>query len=393
MRFACISLGALTLAPPLAAQTGSFVVRLGADTMQVERFVARAAELEGVVVTRVPTTRVTRWTANLDRAGRIVRFESTTSTPEGRPVPGAVEHLVMAWQGDSLVREVTTQGQRSEQRLRVPPRTVPGPSLPYLGMSYLLWEIGFREAKATTPDSSGARLLPQVAAVVRQLAPSRTRFWTIRPDSIEADYFGVARSGWVFDAAGRLLRADWRGTTYRYRIARTSAIDVEAIGRAWAGMDAAGTGMGAMSPRDSVHGSVGVLRVTLDYSRPARRGRTLWGDVVPWDRVWRLGADMATQLTLSADAMIGDALVPAGSYSLWMVPVRDGPSHLIINTRAKIFGTQYNVRDDLVRVPLERTALSESIERLTLAIEGGRLVIRWGDVEWSAAVRAVNGER
>ncbi|MDX2261056.1 MAG: DUF2911 domain-containing protein [Gemmatimonadales bacterium] len=388
MRFVRLSLGLLMLAPPLAAQAGSFVVRLGADTLQVERFVARAADLEGIVVTRVPTTRVTRWTAKLDRAGRIVRFESTTRTPEGRPVPGAVEHLVMVWQGDSLVREVTIQGERSEQRLRVPPGTVPGPSLPYLGTSYLLWEIGFREAKATTPDSSGARLLPQVAAVVRQLAPSRTRFWTIRPDSIEADYFGAGRSGWAFDGNGQLLRADWRGTTYRYRIVRTAAVEVEAIGRAWAGLDAAGAGMGAMSPRDSVHGSIGVLRVTLDYSRPARRGRTIWGDVVPWDRVWRLGADMATQLTLSADAMIGDALVPAGSYSLWMLPVQGGPAQLVINKRAKIFGTQYNVRDDLVRVPLEREPLPASIERLTLAIEDGRLVIRWGDVEWSVVLRA-----
>jgi len=392
VRLACISLGALTLAPPFGAQAGSFVVRLGADTMQVERFVARAADLEGVVVTRVPTTRVTRWTARLDLKGRMARFESTTTTPEGHAVAGTAERVVMVWQGDSLVREVTIQGQRSEQRLRVAPGTVPGPSLPYLGTSYLLWEIGFREGRAATPDSSGAHLLSQVAAVVRQLAPSRTRFWTIRPDSIEADYFGVGRSGWVFDGDGHLLRADWRGTTYRYHITRTPTVDAEAIGRAWAGMDAAGTGMGAMSPRDSVKGAVGGLAVAIEYSRPARRGRTIWGDVVPWDRVWRLGADMATQITLSADAVIGDAVVPAGSYSLWMLPVQGGPAQLVINKRAKIFGTQYNVRDDLVRVPLERKSLPASVERLTLGVEEGRIVIRWGDVEWSVAVRVVRGE-
>ncbi|MBK6494438.1 MAG: DUF2911 domain-containing protein [Gemmatimonadetes bacterium] len=141
-----------------------------------------------------------------------------------------------------------------------------------------------------------------------------------------------------------------------------------------------------MSPRDTVAETIGTLGITIDYSRPARRGRTIWGDVVPFDRVWRLGADMATQITLSADAMVGGTFVPAGRYSLWMLPQQAGSSMLVINKQAQIFGTQYNAKEDLVRVPLTRAPLATQVERLTLAIDSARLVIRWGDLEWSVPI-------
>ena len=384
-----LALAVMLLAAPagsLPAQAASFVARLGNDTMQVERFSVRGTHLEGTVVTAVPSTRIIRWQADLDARGGFARYEASTTGADGLPIADVPAQVVMTWLGDSLIRELVTKGERSEQRLAVPSGTVPGPSLPYLGTSFLLWEWGFRQANASVPDSTGARVIPQLTSIARQLRPSRTRFWQVGTDSAEADYFGVARSGWIFDAAGNLLRADWRGTTYRYRIERTAPIDVEALARTWHARDQAGQGIGAMSPRDTVAETIGTLGITIDYSRPARRGRTIWGDVVPFDRVWRLGADMATQITLSADAMVGGTLVPAGRYSLWMLPQQAGSSMLVINKQAQIFGTQYNAKEDLVRIPLTRAPLATHVERLTLVIDSARLVIRWGDLEWAVPI-------
>jgi hypothetical protein len=59
---------------------------------------------------------------------------------------------------------------------------------------------------------------------------------------------------------------------------------------------------------------------------------------------------------------------------------------LVINKRIRIFGTQYDPREDLVRIPLERSALSSMVDRLTLAVENGRFWIRWGDAAYSVAM-------
>ena len=59
---------------------------------------------------------------------------------------------------------------------------------------------------------------------------------------------------------------------------------------------------------------------------------------------------------------------------------------LVINKQAQIFGTQYNAKEDLVRIPLTRAPLATHVERLTLVIDSARLVIRWGDLEWAVPI-------
>jgi len=66
----------------------------------------------------------------------------------------------------------------------------------------------------------------------------------------------------------------------------------------------------ALSPRDTVRATVGTARLTIDYSRPSRRGRTLVGDLLPYDEVWRTGANAATQLSTTAPIELGDIALP-----------------------------------------------------------------------------------
>jgi hypothetical protein len=388
MRLLALALPCLAVAATANAQSGGFIARLGTDTMQVERFTRNGAHLEGIVVTRSPATRIARWQADLAPDGNFRRYEVETTNGDGTPLARGVSRATYTWTGDSLIRDLVIDGQASQQRLGASTAAVPAPSLPYLGVSYLAYEVGFRAARERAADSTGAKRLPQVFAIPRQATPAPTRVWFPAADSAEMDYFGVARSGWRFSPTGELLRADWRGTTYRYLVERIAAPDVTALAAAWAALDAQGRAMGAMSPRDSARGTILGIEFAFDYSRPSRRGRVLWGDVVPWDRVWRLGADMATHVSLSAPARIGGTSVPAGRYTLWMLPTERGQTLLIINRRVNIFGTNYDPASDLARIPMERVALDAPVERLTLAAEGGRLWVRWGDAAYSVPVTA-----
>jgi hypothetical protein len=145
----------------------------------------------------------------------------------------------------------------------------------------------------------------------------------------------------------------------------------------------------ALSPRDTVGAQVEDARVTIEYSRPSRRGRDIWGALVPWNQVWRLGADAATHMETTADLVVGGTRVPAGRYTLWMLPSAGGASQLIINNRVNIFGTQYDASGDFARVALESVAPAAAggPERLTIRVSDGYLWINWHDRSWRARLQ------
>jgi hypothetical protein len=126
-----------------------------------------------------------------------------------------------------------------------------------------------------------------------------------------------------------------------------------------------------LSPRDTVRFELeGGRRVYVDYGRPSMRGRRIVGELVPYGRVWRTGANAATTLVTEADLRIGDALVPRGTYTLYTLPTARGWT-LIVNRQTGQWGTQYDASRDLVRIPLRGTALPRPVEKFTIALERG----------------------
>ncbi len=365
------------------AQSGGFVATLGQDTLHVESFTRTGDRLTGTIVTRSPATRIIRYSMTFAPNGEPQRYEVETGQVDGSPLRTNGSAGSLAYLPDSVIRETLQQGAFTTQRMASPVPVYPGPSLPYLGVSFLMYELAFVAARHRS-GNTGETEIHLLTMVPGQTAPQRLRAWLVRPDSAELDYFGVARSGYKFNQHGELLRSDWTNTTYRYRITRVPSMDVSAVARAWSEADRRGAGVGVISPRDTTRATVGGHNVAVDYSRPAKRGRKVWGDVVPWDRVWRLGADFATHLTTSADLRVGNVDVPAGTYTLWMLPSEDGAALLIINSQTRIFGTMYSATRDFARVPLRRSSSTSVVERLTIAIEGAAIVIRWDDLAWSA---------
>lgn len=121
-----------------------------------------------------------------------------------------------------------------------------------------------------------------------------------------------------------------------------------------------------------------------------KRGRVIFGNVVPWDTVWRTGANQATQLITDKDLVIGGTTVPAGTYSLFTIPSPKG-WQLIINKQHGQWGTDYDAKQDLTRIAMKAGQAATPVERLTIAIRSeGRnsaLSIAWDQAEVSVEVR------
>jgi hypothetical protein len=154
----------------------------------------------------------------------------------------------------------------------------------------------------------------------------------------------------------------------------------------------AGELLGSLSPRDSTLASLAGAAVRIDYSSPARRGRTIEGQVIPWDLIWRTGANQATRLTTDRDLQIGDAHVPAGTYSLWTLPQRSGWT-LIVNRQHGQWGTEYDPAQDLARIQMVSEPSTDSLERFTISLntegDAGRLVLAWDDIYVWTPVRVI----
>ncbi len=128
--------------------------------------------------------------------------------------------------------------------------------------------------------------------------------------------------------------------------------------------------------------------ITLEYGRPAVKGRTIFGPdgIVKPGNVWRMGADEATTLKTDRDLMFGSLHVPAGTYTLFALPLAgataDAPAgKLIISKQTGQWGTQYTESEDLGRVDAMLSPLATPVELLTLSIidtpGGGSFVMEW----------------
>ena len=136
-----------------------------------------------------------------------------------------------------------------------------------------------------------------------------------------------------------------------------------------------------LSPRDSVILTLDTSVIAISYSRPSMRGRTIMGDLVPWNRVWRTGANQATHIRTSSDIRLGDMPVPAGSYTLWTIPSPSGWT-VILNKQTGQWGTQYDERQDLARFRVASRRLSALCDTFTIALSktgkrSGVLTLMW----------------
>jgi hypothetical protein len=211
-------------------------------------------------------------------------------------------------------------------------------------------------------------------------------------DRAEIQHDWLAGTGQAtFDSTGGMLTYSGARTTYLVEVTRVdSQPDIRSIADKFLATEAANGGFKQLSPRDTVRSNIGNASISIDYSRPLARGRVLLGNVIPYDRVWRTGANAATQFTTSAPVRLAGIQLAAGTYTLWTVPHQNGVD-LIVNGQSGQWGTQYDRSRDVAKAPMQSAALATPVDQFTISVAAkdarhGTLKLEWGSFRWTAPI-------
>ena len=138
----------------------------------------------------------------------------------------------------------------------------------------------------------------------------------------------------------------------------------------------------------SPHDTVKTKDITITYGRPYKKGRDIFGKLEPYGKVYRCGADEATQITFAKDVTFGGKPVKAGTYTFCAIP-NEKTWTVILNSQLGQWGAfkydQYKDKD-VVHVDVPVTTLSTPVEQLTMGAKGGKVTLAWDTVEIAVPV-------
>ena len=143
------------------------------------------------------------------------------------------------------------------------------------------------------------------------------------------------------------------------------------------------------SKNGKTEGTIDTVKVVLEYGRPKVKERVIWGGLVPYDKMWRTGANEATTIFFDKDVTIEGKKLAAGTYALFTIPGKEKWT-IIFNKNAKQWGTKsYDEGQDALRIKVTPTSI-EHVEEMTFAIEGSKISLHWEKLAVSFAVKAAS---
>ena len=133
------------------------------------------------------------------------------------------------------------------------------------------------------------------------------------------------------------------------------------------------------SPRKQATGKVGEVTVDVDYGAPSVKGRTIWGELVPYGEVWRAGANENTTISFDAAIHIEDATVPACKYGFFIIPNKNADWVIILSSKSDAWGAfTYSEGEDVLRLNVTPEFVDENQEQLEYTIGGEGIQFAWG---------------
>ncbi|WP_309671858.1 DUF2911 domain-containing protein [Gemmatimonas sp.] len=369
MRLLAVSLAAgtaLSSATSLSAQPASLVYRLGKDTVAIEQFTRTATGMTGEMVQRSGAAVVRyQYSIVLAKNGRPTTAAIKRLNADGSLPPNAPSNTRFTVTADSIVREAVFADSTPRRAFAAKQAMINFPTFIY-GPTELL--AGIRKTGGAADSIPALGLAGTLGFTGISAAGG---------DSVRmrgGAYAMILR----FDATNKLQHVDGSYTTNKSIATRgAGGLDIAAIAK---GMKPTGT----LSLRETARGAFGQGGIVLiDYGRPSVRDRTVWGGaLVPFDTVWRTGANDATHLFTSRTLTMGDLVVPPGAYTLFVQHTRNG-TFLIVNKQVGQWGTIYSTTNDLGRVPMQMTATPSHVEEFTIVVRSmgptrGAIDMSWG---------------
>ncbi len=396
-----VVLAALALAacaPATPADHYGFLAKLGTDTISVESVTRTGTKLTTDELDRFPRVRRRHTEIDLNPDGSIRHLVMDIHTPsepanqrERRVVVDVTKDSVHISKKDAagtVTRDFATNG---------------GTAMAHLPQMYSLYELYFDAAlnrAASSKRAPGAATTAD-SVIMRQFYIDREfdRFplheGIVHPlpgNKADITHDWLAGTGAAtFDSAGHMLTYSGARTTYLVEVTRLATPpDIRPIADRFEALETK-TGMTQLSVRDTARANIGAATFSIDYGRPLARGRVLIGSsIMPYDRVWRTGANAATQFTTSAPIVLAGMQLPAGTYTLWSVPRKDG-AELIVNKESGQWGTMYDATHDLGMARMKTETLATPVEKFTISIipidkTHGTLAMEWGPFRWTAPI-------
>ena len=370
-RRAIVSLVVVALAGRASAadDTGNFVVQLGQDTTSVETYSRTDSRLEVDQVGRAP--RVLRRHFTYEFANSSMSHLAIVVTPPGATIPTQTVDATFA--ADSMHMQVHN-GTQPVQNINV---AMPAGTLVVAGSSpWSGYEGRIMKLVQSKNDSLRATMYFFGAPTTSWFSLHKRGNDMVEISNEHGDLFQAR-----IDKAGHVLAVTPVRGTGKYSVTRVASLDVNAMAAGFAAREKAGAGLGTLSPRDTLSvANAGGAVLWVDYGRPRKRGRAIFGTVVPFGEVWRTGANAATQFKTDKALDFGGTVVPAGFYTLWTIPsAKDWK--FVVNSETGQWGTEHKTAKDLYTIDMRVSTLPQAVENFTISVDpnaqGGVLNLDW----------------
>jgi hypothetical protein len=393
MCFFLCTLMSLVSCHSLPAEHYGFIARLGTDTIAVENVTRQGNTVTSDEVDRFPRVRLRHTVIDLKPDGSIRHFVMdihTASEPpderERKVIVDVTTDKVQISKTDgtgTLNRDFTTNGGIVEA---------------HVPQMYSLYELYFAAALkyAVASKLAAGNPIPirqfYIDREFDRFPLGRGRVTPLGGGKAEITHDWLSGTGEAtMDSSYHMLSYSGARTTYKVEVSRIAPLpDIKGIADRFEAMETKNGIVKELSVRDTMRAQIGNATFIVDYGRPLMRGRQLLGDVIPYDRVWRTGANAATQFTTSLPIKLAGMQVPAGTYTLWTVP-HNGGVDLIVNKQTGQWGTEYNGSVNLGTARMTSEALPAAVEAFTISIvpidiKHGTLMMEWGFFKWTAAI-------
>jgi len=390
--FVCTVVSLLSCNGPTVKRYG-FLTMLGHDTISVESITRQGNTVTSDEVDRFPSVQIRHTVVSLNDDGSIQHLVMDIRTPS--EPPRQRDRKVVA---DVTNNQVRLSKIDSTGTLNRDFPTGGGIVVAHVPQMYSLYELYFVAAlkqAAATKLSAGSSVQMRQFYIDREfdrfpLGRATVSLLDSGKVAITHDWLSGTGEA-VMDSGNNMLSYSGTRTTYDVRVKRLATPpDVKGAADRFEARETEGGFVKSLSVRDTTRAQIGNSTFTVDYGRPLLRGRTLLGDVIPYNRVWRTGANAATQFTTTTPIILAGMQVPAGTYTLFTAPHTDEVD-LIVNKQTGQWGTEYDPSLNLGRARMISEVAATTVEEFTISIMAadnrhGTLVLEWGSFRWTAPI-------
>ena len=359
----------IQLGPRWPLDSGTLILTLGKDTTLFEQFTIRRDSIHSRIISLPGGLKVSDGNGILSKEGMLLSMATKVSTlsPAGTLQSDHESNLISG--PDSTTVVFNKNGQTTVTHL--PGNCYVINEADNTGF-YLFPYWGFYEP-ATVGDSLKGNHLAFKGARVYTI--KRTGKYNLRVGSNLEGYLTLA-----VDSAGRLDSINGIGSSLNIMGMVYRGLNFDSLVTARIHHQQKYGILPPATTKDSVLFRNGKLRMTVRYWSPSVRDRKIFGAVVPFNRVWRTGANAATEMIVNRPVQIYAQTLERGRYSIFTIPQPD-LWIMIINRQADIWGTDYDSTYDVMRIPMKVDSLPDMVEKLKLNVvpfdSGGIFTIEW----------------